>query len=661
MSNSKNNATSTNRSSSSTIHVEEEEDNTSNTDPTSSSSSNKANHNNVISNDTANYINPYAVLNLSSDASIEDIQKSYKSLSRSFHPDKQPPGENRDVAQKYFIQFKSSYDILMDPVLRLGYDMFGMKGVQFLRKSVQTYKDVEEILTVLMDPDDSESKRRQMLMNRAKDVLSQGLQYYEFVTKTYYQQPSLSADITLKCNSTHSIFFGEGVEPMGVEVEEMRMNLSVAKSPGAKTSLSFAGHSGLGQGQGSSGIQLSWNYEPVQQTVVNIDCNVGPTPDATKLTLGTSHVLANQTYVAANITTLASRDVPWGLSLTSHRSMMENSLTGTWIVGVGLPTLQMQYGLLSFTSHYPNQPKYTAKFNIGMDYTPIKLSMEKTFDEEKQHVGKLSWGWGPRGIDLKAVTVRSLSKYCKVVLGLHHVSYRGLTWIFQLERGTVRFTVPVLVTTVMSPAYALKSMYMTLLLGTLDATLGDIVQNGIEGISKNTHDDVARKALLREEALLEREKIKRDALHQLSLMEKPANVKRRLEEEKNGLVILKAIYSAEGGDSIDVTTALMFWVMNGQLYLPSTAKSSMLGFYDVRRETPLIDIEIGYMEACWRIWNKLFLGGKPKEVDPNEVQKPRLTIRYRHQGHLYEVTILDDEELSLPSPRAMKLGDSRVS
>lgn len=615
---------------------------------------------NATPENSVQFINPYAVLNISPNASTEEIQKSYKSLSRSFHPDKQPPGgDNRDLAQTYFIQFKSSYDILMDPILRLGYDTFGMRGVQFLLKSAETYKAVEEILT-LMDPNDAESKRRQF-KKRAMDVLSEGMQYHDFLQKTHYQQPSLSADVTLKCNSTHSSFLGEGLEPMGMEVEEMRMNLSVSKSPDAKTSLTFGGHSGLVQGQGSAGIQLSLNYEPAQRTTVNVDCNVGPTHDATKVSLGTSHVLSSQTYVAANLSTSASKDVPWGLSLTSHRSMMENKLTGTWIVGVAMPKLQMQYGLLSFTSHYPNRPKYTAKFNIGMDYTPVKLMIEHTFDEEKQHVGKLSWGWGPRGLDLKAVTVRSLSKYCKIMLGLHHVSYRDLTWMFQLQRGTVRFTVPVLVTTVMSPAYALKSTYMTLLLATLDASLGDLVQNGIEGITSHTRDDGVRKALLREEALFEREKIKRDALHQLSLMEKPANAKRIVEEQRHGLVILKAIYFVEEGDSIDITTALMFWVMNGQLHLPSTTKSSMLGFYDVRREMPIEDVEIGYMAACWRLWNRLWFG-EPKEVPPSsEILKPRLTVRYRHEGNLYEITILDDEALSLPSPRAMKLGDSRVS
>lgn len=613
----------------------------------------------LTANVEAKLINPYAVLNISPNASTDEIQKSYKSLSRSFHPDKQPPGENRDIAQKYFIQFKSSYDILMDPILRLGYDTYGMRGVLFLLKSIKTYKAMEEVMT-LLDPQDTE-RRRYVILRRAKDILSEGLQYHEFLIHNHYQQPSLSGDITVKCNSTHSAFLGEGIEPAGVEVEEMRMNVSIAKSPGSQTSLTFGGHSAIAQGQGSSGVQLSLNYEPVQQTSMNVDWSMGPNSEDTKVTIGTSHILSSQTYVAANLSAFVAKDVPWGVSFTSHRSMMENKITGTWVMGLALPTFQMQYGLLSFTSSFPDRPKYTAKFNIGMDYTPIKLLMEKTWDEEKQHVGKLSWGWGPRGIDVKASTTRSLTQYCKLTLGLHHVSARGLTWIFQLQRGTVRFTVPILITTVVSPAYAIKSMYMTLFLGTLDASLGDLVQNGIEGLSsKSSRNDALSKALRKEEALLDREKVKRDALNQLCLMEKPAEAKRIQEEERNGLVILKAVYSVVGGDSIDVTTALMFWVVKGRLQLPTTSKSSMLGFYDVRHETP-IDVDVGYMDAWWRLWNKFWFG-KPEQVIMSAAPTtPTLRVRYRHQGNLYEITILDEEELSLPSPKAMKLGDSNVS
>ena len=93
--------------------------------------------------------------------------------------------------------------------------------------------------------------------------------------------------------------------------------------------------------------------------------------------------------------------------------------------------------------------------------------------------------------------------------------------------------------------------------------------------------------LRRDLELIDREKMKRDALLQRQLMLNAAEKKRKQEEEKEadgrgGLVIIKAIYRVEGGDTIDVTTALQFWVINSSLQLPPITKRSMLGFYGVR-------------------------------------------------------------------------------
>ena len=70
---------------------------TSNDDPNESqeqkeeaSSSGTSAHNDAL-------INPYTVLNISSDATSEEIQNSFRLLSRSFHPDKQQ-GKNREIA-----------------------------------------------------------------------------------------------------------------------------------------------------------------------------------------------------------------------------------------------------------------------------------------------------------------------------------------------------------------------------------------------------------------------------------------------------------------------------------------------------------------------------------------------------------------------------------
>ena len=61
--------------------------------------------------------NPYAVLNLSQSSlnkiSDESIRDSYKRLSRLLHPDKRPPGKERDDAQELFIELQHACKLII--------------------------------------------------------------------------------------------------------------------------------------------------------------------------------------------------------------------------------------------------------------------------------------------------------------------------------------------------------------------------------------------------------------------------------------------------------------------------------------------------------------------------------------------------------------------
>ncbi|EEP79072.1 predicted protein [Uncinocarpus reesii 1704] len=57
------------------------------------------------------------------------IRSAYRTLTLSFHPDKQPP-HLRDVATKHFDRIREAYDTLMDPKKRVVYDMLGEQGVK---------------------------------------------------------------------------------------------------------------------------------------------------------------------------------------------------------------------------------------------------------------------------------------------------------------------------------------------------------------------------------------------------------------------------------------------------------------------------------------------------------------------------------------------------
>lgn len=73
----------------------------------------------------------YSLLGLPSNPppSDADIRSAYRSLTLSFHPDKQPP-HLREAARRNFNQIQEAYDVLSDPKKRTVYDILGAEGVR---------------------------------------------------------------------------------------------------------------------------------------------------------------------------------------------------------------------------------------------------------------------------------------------------------------------------------------------------------------------------------------------------------------------------------------------------------------------------------------------------------------------------------------------------
>src|SRR3954466_7297509 len=63
----------------------------------------------------------YDTLGVSRDVSAEDMQRAYRKLARTYHPD-----VNRDPgAEERFKDISEAYDVLSDPDTRRRYDAFG--------------------------------------------------------------------------------------------------------------------------------------------------------------------------------------------------------------------------------------------------------------------------------------------------------------------------------------------------------------------------------------------------------------------------------------------------------------------------------------------------------------------------------------------------------
>eukprot|EP00118_Oscarella_pearsei_P003946 m.16396 g.16396 ORF g.16396 m.16396 type:complete len:315 (+) comp26896_c0_seq3:549-1493(+) len=68
----------------------------------------------------------YSTLNLTRSAEDADIQRSFRTLSLKYHPDK---NQNRD-ATSYFRDISEAYDVLSDHKRRAVYDQFGEEGLK---------------------------------------------------------------------------------------------------------------------------------------------------------------------------------------------------------------------------------------------------------------------------------------------------------------------------------------------------------------------------------------------------------------------------------------------------------------------------------------------------------------------------------------------------
>eukprot|EP00536_Pseudo-nitzschia_multiseries_P005075 jgi/Psemu1/189608/e_gw1.91.13.1 len=98
----------------------------------------KENDNGDYDDDDSSSPNLYSLLNLRRDATTDEVHRSYRTLSTTFHPDKvrlrrrtpradteQEQEQELEEIQETFLLFKKAHDVLIDPVLRLAYDCYG--------------------------------------------------------------------------------------------------------------------------------------------------------------------------------------------------------------------------------------------------------------------------------------------------------------------------------------------------------------------------------------------------------------------------------------------------------------------------------------------------------------------------------------------------------
>ncbi|KAK6935181.1 DnaJ-like protein C11, C-terminal [Dillenia turbinata] len=71
----------------------------------------------------------YALLNISPEASDEEIRRAYRQWAQIYHPDKYQAPHMKDIATENFQRIREAYEILSDEQKRQIYDIYGMEGL----------------------------------------------------------------------------------------------------------------------------------------------------------------------------------------------------------------------------------------------------------------------------------------------------------------------------------------------------------------------------------------------------------------------------------------------------------------------------------------------------------------------------------------------------
>lgn len=312
---------------------------------------------------------------------------------------------------------------------------------------------------------------------------------------------------------------------------------------------------------------------------------------------------------------------------------------GKLVLKFSVPTQTLQPDTtMAFTNHavHCQLRLFKAQPQVDFSVSP-RLSLYRKL--------KLSCQWRQAGIKVDAMLNQTMSKASSLGVGVRHDSRQGLSWLFTWIRGDVTIKIPIFLMSHQAPLQYICSVGLTLTSYLIQELLADLWK--LEAMA-------LKQSLPRSSSTIN--KARADAEKQRALMAKQANSRRATEEKKQGLVITKATYFCVGGDSWDVTTQLQFWTTKSSLDLPALSKQNLLGFYNVAAAAAASTASSAEEPEWWEFW-------KPKKslrtsrLD-SAARIPKLRVMYDYSGDSYDISIEDQEPLSLPSSKARRVASA---
>ncbi|GFQ04014.1 chaperone protein Dnaj 13 [Phtheirospermum japonicum] len=511
----------------------------------------------------------YALLNISPEASDEEIRKAYRQWAQVYHPDKYQSPQMKEIATENFQRVCEAYEILTDENKRVLYDIYGMEGLTSGLELGPKLNKVEEIKEEL------ERLKRQR------------------------EQEKVSAHIRPSGSILANLSWPRFLDGDGV-MRGMAMASEVQSQISKRTSLAIGGNLAVNadSGGGAATAIVRHSISPVSSVEL-----MGSIGLQSLIALQTSRQLSVHSTGIMGVT-MSLRDGSINLSNTWSRQLSETS-NGNIQLSLG-PESSISVGWRK------KEQKMSASGEIKIGTSSFGATAHYTHCFSSKSHGRIAGTVGSGALALEIGGGRKISKFSTVRM-LYSIGIQGLIWKFELHRGGQKLVIPILLSNTLNPVFATGAFFIPV---SIYFALKNFVlkpyylkrekQKALENTEK-TQSQVqeARAAAKKAQQLLQN----------------VANRKINKQLETSGLVVIRAVYGNRKALSnreksqeteedelasqiIDVTVPLNFLVNDaGQLKLhEGVKKSGIMGFCDpCPGETKQLYVEYTYGDARYEV------------------------------------------------------------
>ncbi|KAL5168171.1 Chaperone protein dnaJ 13 [Glycine soja] len=549
----------------------------------------------------------YALLNLSPEASDEEIRRAYRQWAQVYHPDKYQAPHMKDIATENFQRICEAYEILSDPNKRQIYDIYGMEGLTSGLELGPKLNGAEEIK--------AELERLKRMKEREK------------VAAHFQSSGTILANMSLP-----HYLNGNGL------LRGMAMTSEIQSQLSKHNAVTIGGNLAVNGDEGGGAATAVFRHQLSEVSSVEVVASAGL---RALIGVQTTRNLSSHSAATMGIA-MSLKDGSLNLSNLWTRQLSETA-SGHIELTLG-PHSSVTVGWQK------KERRRSASGEVKFGTGSFETSVHYTHRFSPKSLGCIVGRVGSSSLEVEVGGGRKLSKFSSVrwlyiigiqishksnctshqsttsilgLLPLREKGKQGISWKFELYRGGQKLIIPILLTRNLNPMFATGAFVVP-------ASLYFVLKKLF--IKPYYLRRNKQKALEEEEKTSAQVKEARAAAEKAQkLQQTVANRKRNKQLETGGLVIMRALYGNQRivnnlksssetsfestSEVIDVTIPLNFLVNDsGQLKLhEGVKKSGIMGFCDP-------------------------YPGSPKE----------LYVEYVYAGNQYKVWAGDYEELQIP-------------